>query len=80
MGLWQPLEDLVRGSPSDYIRDREKPWLEDVVPQLGIVMGSVYRDAVRACIGEALVENETGMQPVELFGRVVVEELLRCYA
>ena len=80
IGLWSLVEDMAKGAVEGTDRGRTKSWLDDAVPQLGSAMGGVYRDAVQACIGGVLGGNDTGMRPVDLFDRMVVEELLRCYA
>lgn len=48
IGLWKLLSDAVPGWTS--ILDKRKTAVKEIVPQIGVSMGSCYRNAVLACL------------------------------
>ena len=75
IGLWKRLPDAVHDWPP--VGNKRKIIMEEIVPQLGALMGTNYRDAVFACLDDKW--GEWSMQRRQeipmLFRTVVVERL-----
>ena len=75
IGIWKCLPDAVSDWPS--VSQKRKAIMEEIVPQLGALMGTSYRDAVLACLDHK--RDEWSMQGREeapmLFRELVVERL-----
>lgn len=75
IGLWKRLPDAIHDWPT--VGNKRKIIMGDIVPQLGALMGTNYRDAVLACLDDKW--GEWSMQRRQdipmLFRTVVVERL-----
>ena len=61
------------------LMEQQDIWLTEAVPRLGPPMGARYRDAVRVCLSNELLDvpDSDAMEPFET---KVVSELLCCSA
>ena len=75
IGLWKCLPDATPNWPS--VSNKRKTIMEEIVPQLGALMGISYHDAVLACLDDKRGEWSTQRReeiPM-LFREVVIERL-----
>jgi hypothetical protein len=81
IGHWRTLESLIdHDAPREELRDQVKT---ECIPGLAESMGSVYRDAVSACITGAywpLDDDHQTLEELNEFRTRVLGELGRCFA
>ncbi len=75
IGLWRCLPDAIPNWPS--LSDKRKTIMEEIVPQIGALMGTSYRDAVLACLDDKRGEwsKQRREEVPMLFREVVIERL-----
>ena len=79
IGLWKRLPDAIPNWSS--VSNKRKIIMGEIVPQLGVLMGSSYRDAVLACLDDKWGERsmQRRQEIAMMFREVVVEKLSSSY-
>jgi len=84
IGLWEPISRSKllggRGIEKVPLLEQKKLWQREAVPLLGSCMGVKYRDAVRLCLSDELLNNVTDFQARDKFEEKVVTQISICCA